>query len=141
MKRLNCTRLALLLLILVLGLGACGDDIYYTDDYLRNSDEKLCNKIWTEKYETDNDTEYCVHQLEFTPDRSGQERFEYYRLGESLPARTLTYTLSWEWIDQEMEGIKLNYGAGKVHYFENVWVRQNYLPGKLDGVEVTFRKE
>ena len=27
MKRLNCTRLALLLLILVLGLGACGDDI------------------------------------------------------------------------------------------------------------------
>lgn len=33
MKRLNCTRLALLLLILVLGLGACGDDIYYTDDY------------------------------------------------------------------------------------------------------------
>ena len=58
MKRLNCTRLALLLLILVLGLGACGDDIYYTDDYLRNSDEKLCNKIWTEMYETDNDTEY-----------------------------------------------------------------------------------
>ena len=68
-------------------------------------------------------------------------RFEYYRLGESLPARTLTYTLSWEWIDQEMEGIKLNYGAGKVHYFENVWVRQNYLSGKVDGVEVTFRKE
>ena len=40
MKRLNYTRFALLL-ILVLGLGACGDDIYYTDDYLRNSDEKL----------------------------------------------------------------------------------------------------
>ena len=47
MKRLNCTRFALLL-ILVLGLGACGDDVYYTDDYLRNSDEKLCGKTWTE---------------------------------------------------------------------------------------------
>ena len=35
MKRLNCTRLALLLLILVLGLGACGDDIYYTDDVIK----------------------------------------------------------------------------------------------------------
>ena len=61
MKRLNCTRLALLLLILVLGLGACGDDIYYTDDFLRNSDEKLCNKIWTEKYETDNIQIFPVH--------------------------------------------------------------------------------
>ena len=40
-----------------------------------------------------------------------------------------------------MEGLKLDHGAGEVYYFENVWVRQNYLSGKLDGVEVTFRKE
>ena len=45
------------------------------------------------------------------------------------------------WIDQEMEGLRLDRGANEVYYFENVWVRQNYLSGKLDGVEVTFRKE
>ncbi|WP_221659147.1 hypothetical protein [Bacteroides salyersiae] len=139
MKRLNCTRFALLL-ILVLGLGACGDDVYYTDDYLRNSDEKLCGKTWTEKVEAD-DNMYCVHQLKFSQNRSGQEIFEYYRPGESSPTRTETYRFSWEWIDQEMEGLKLDHGAGEVYYFENVWVRQNYLSGKLDGVEVTFRKE
>ena len=61
MKRLNYTRFALLL-ILVLGLGACGDDIYYTDDYLRNSDEKLCGKTWTENSKMDNDMK-CVHQF------------------------------------------------------------------------------
>ena len=40
-----------------------------------------------------------------------------------------------------MEGLRLDRGANEVYYFENVWVRQNYLSGKLDGVEVTFRKE
>lgn len=74
MKRLNCTRFALLL-ILVLGLGACGDDVYYTDDYLRNSDEKLCGKTWTENLEADDNMD-CVHQLKFSQNRSGQEIFE-----------------------------------------------------------------
>ena len=139
MKRLNYTRFALLL-ILVLGLGACGDDIYYTDDYLRNSDEKLCGKTWTENSKMDNDMK-CVHQLKFTQDRSGQEIFQYYRPEESRPYSTVTYNFTWEWIYQEMEGLRLDRGANEVYYFENVWVRQNYLSGKLDGVEVTFRKE
>jgi hypothetical protein len=104
MKRLNYTRFALLL-ILVLGLGACGDDIYYTDDYLRNSDEKLCGKTWTENSKMDNDMK-CVHQLKFTQDRSGQEIFQYYRPEESRPYSTVTYNFTWEWIDQEMEGVE-----------------------------------
>ena len=85
----------------------------------------------------------CVekHQLKFTKDRSGQEIFNYYRVGESRPARTESYNFDWEWIDQEMEGLKLDRGAGEIHYFDNVWVRQNYLSGKLDGIEVTFVKE
>ena len=61
--------------------------------------------------------------------------------GESRPARTESYNFDWEWIDQEMEGLKLDRGAGEIHYFDNVWVRQNYLSGKLDGIEVTFVKE
>lgn len=139
MKRLNYARFVLLL-ILTLGLGACGDDVYYTDDYLRNSDEKLCGKTWSESYDTDDDMR-CVHQLKFTPDRSGQEIFNYYRPGESRPASTMTYNFTWGWIDQNMEGLKLDRGAGEIHYFDNVWVRQNYLSGKLDGIEVTFIKE
>lgn len=139
MKRLNYARFVLLL-ILVLGLGACGDDVYYTDDYLRNSDEKLCGKTWSQSYETDNNMN-CVHQLKFSQNRSGQEIFQYYRLGESSPYSIVTYNFSWEWIDQEMEGLRLDRGANEIYYFENVWVRQNYLSGKLDGIEVTFKKE
>ena len=47
MRKLNYARF-ILLLVLTLGLNACGgDDVYYTDDYLRNSDEKLCGKTWS----------------------------------------------------------------------------------------------
>ena len=36
MRKLNYARF-ILLLVLTLGLNACGgDDVYYTDDYLRN---------------------------------------------------------------------------------------------------------
>lgn len=139
MKRLNYVQFVLFLII-TLGLSACGDDVYYTDDYLRNSDEKLCGKTWSENYAT-TDALKCVHQLKFTQDRSGQEIFNYYRAGESRPVRIETYNFNWSWIDQEMEGLKLDRGAGEIYYFDNVWVRQNYLSGKLDGVEVTFIKE
>lgn len=142
MKRLNYAQF-ILLFIMTLGLGACGDDVYYTDDYLRNSDEKLCGKTWSEDFlVVENQIEMkCVHQLKFTLDRSGQEIFHYYRGGESRPARTETFNFSWSWIDKEMEGLILNRGAGEILYFDNVWVRQNYLSGKLDGIEVTFIKE
>ena len=42
MKTLNVGKI-LFLLMIVMGLSSCGDE-YYTDDYLRNSDEKLCAK-------------------------------------------------------------------------------------------------
>lgn len=35
-----------------------------------------------------------------------------------------------------MEGLILNYGAGEIKYFDNVWVRENYLSGKLNGMIV-----
>lgn len=63
MKTLNVGKI-LFLLMIVVGLSSCGDE-YYTDDYLRNSDEKLCSKIWVEEYETDNN-EVCEHYLEFS---------------------------------------------------------------------------
>ena len=41
-------------------------------------------------------------------------------------------------MDSAKEGLRLDFGAGNIVYFENVWVREHYLSGKLDGVEVTF---
>lgn len=35
--------------------------------------------------------------------------------------------------DNSREGLILNYGSGDVKIFENVWVREHYLSGKLDG--------
>ena len=83
MRKLNYARF-ILLLVLTLGLNACGgDDVYYTDDYLRNSDEKLCGKTWSENYTEDNMK--CVHQLKFT------KRSEERRVGKECRSRWSPY--------------------------------------------------
>lgn len=61
---------------------------------------------------------------------------KYYRSGESRPYETTSRTFTWKWIDKTMEGLILNYGAGEIKYFDNVWVRENYLSGKLNGMIV-----
>lgn len=135
MKTLNVGKL-LFMLMIVVGMSACGDE-YYTDDYLKNSDEKLCGKEWVEEYTLD-DGRLCKYQLKFAiikKERTGQETWVYYRQGESRPYETKSKNFSWKWIDN-MEAVELNYGAGEIVYFENVWVRENYLSGKLDGVVV-----
>lgn len=42
MKTLNFMK-TLFLLVAIVGLSSCGDK-YYSDDYLRNSNAKLCGK-------------------------------------------------------------------------------------------------
>ena len=37
-----------------------------------------------------------------------------------------------------MEGLELDYGASNVVYFDNVWTRENYLSGRLNGKDVLF---
>lgn len=135
MKTLNGIKIWLLC-VLAIGLASCGDE-YYTDDYLRNSDEKLCGKTWVEEYNTE---EYglCSHQLKFARDYSGQETFYYYRDGESRPYKTESWAFYWKWIDADMENLELNYGGGDILYFDNVWVREHNLSGKMDGVVVMF---
>ena len=54
-------------------------------------------------------------------DNSGQEIWEYYRGGESRPYETTSRTFTWKWMDKSMEGLTLNYGAGEIKYFDNVW--------------------
>ena len=134
MKTLNAGKI-LLLLMVVIGLSSCGDE-YYTDDYLRNSDEKLCNRVWVEEYET-NDNELCEHYLEFSRDGSGKETFKYKPIDGRKPYES-SYRFDWAWIDNSMEGLILDYGGNDRVFFDNVWVREHNLSGKLDGVIVSF---
>lgn len=149
MKKLNCLNL-FLLLSTVLFLTSCGDD-YYTDDFLRNSDEKLCGYTWIEEEIYMNESgnpELCVHMLYFNRGASGmgsgKETFEYYRAlsgGDwaNTPYRDENYRFDWKWIDN-FEGLTLDFGDTVV-LFENVWVREYYLSGKYDGLNSTFYRE
>lgn len=135
MKIVRETKL-LLLLIMVLGLSACGDN-YYSDDYLRNSDEKLCANTWVEEYTMENG-DLCKHYLDFSMNYSGREKFDFYRSGETSSYKETSYNFSWNWIDASMENLEINYGGNDVIYFDNVWVREHNLSGKLDGTIVMF---
>ena len=119
MKILNLMKI-LLLCVMTAGLASCGDDNYYT---IQNSDEK--------------EEGACRHILEFTKGKqggkevlSGKETFIVTTTGNT---KTDTHDFTWKWIDNSREGLILNYGSGDVKIFENVWVREHYLSGKLDG--------
>lgn len=133
MKTLNDVKI-LLLCVVTMALASCGDDNHYYT--IQNSDDALCGKTWVEEYMTE-DNELCRHQLEFTKVRknskdvySGKETTIIYQTGKT---NTETRDFTWEWIDNTMEGLILSYGAGDIKHFENVWVREHYLSGKLDG--------
>jgi hypothetical protein len=126
MKILRSVKIILFLAMLT-GLGSCEN--YYTDEFFRNSDEKLCNRLWERTYFI-NEHELCTHRLEFRRNLTGSETFEYSNKKES-------YFFNWEWADKELEGITINHPNG-VLFFDNVWVRTHYLSGNLDGEEVTF---
>ena len=131
MKILNLVKI-MLLCVMTIGLASCGDDNYYT---IQNTDEKLCSDAWMEDYTTDEGE--CRHILEFTKGKqngkevlSGKETLIVYEVGKM---KTTESNFTWRWIDNSREGLVLNYGAGEIKYFENVWVRDHYLSGKLDG--------
>ena len=134
MKTLNVGKILFLLMISV-ALSSCGDE-YYTDDYLRNSDEKLCSKVWVEEYETTNN-EFCKHYLEFSYNGSGRETFVY-TPSDGRKSYENSYDFDWYWMDDAMEGLVLHYGANDRIFFDNVWVREHNLSGKLDGIIVMF---
>ncbi len=121
-------------------LTSCGDDItYYT---IQNSDELLCSRTWVVEEAVKNEDGVlvsCVHQLKFSMSGySGQEIYQYYYTGESRPYSEITHNFDWEWMDNAKEGIRIDFGAGNIVYFENVWVREHYLSGKLNGEQITF---
>ncbi|KAA6309895.1 hypothetical protein EZS27_038701 [termite gut metagenome] len=74
MKLLRSVKIVLFLTMLT-GFSSC--EIYYTDDFFRNDDEKLCNGFWERTYFINN--ELCTHRLKFREDLTGTEIFEYWR--------------------------------------------------------------
>ena len=126
MKTMNYAKICMLC-VFVLLLTACGKD----DDSTSNMNAKLC-RTWVEEY-TEDDVTY-THQLIFTQNgNSGQELKKKYDHTSST-ANTETRDFTWKWEDGTMECLVLSYGAGDVKYLENVWIREHYLSGKLDGV-------
>ena len=136
MKTLNFMK-TLFLLVAIVGLSSCGDK-YYSDDYLRNSNAKLCGKTWVNDSEKNDVDEWVRHTLKFDDNGRLAETYAYYHVNESQPYRTETNNLTWSWIDDTMEGIVFDYGVNGVTYFDNVWVREHNMSGKLNGKVVVF---
>ena len=104
---------------------SCGDDIYYTT--IQNSDEKLCGKDWTEKYETEEGT--CTYQLWFENENNQMSK-EVIKIVNGSETTTKERMFTWKWADNSKEALILIFPANEVKYFENVWVRDHYLSGK-----------
>lgn len=131
MKTLNYVKI-LLLCIFTFSLASCGDDVYYT---MQNSDDKLCGKKWVEDSETDG-VVTSAYQLTF--EKKGNRGYEISTSYTDDGKVTYEKELAWSWTDDSKETLKLTFVDGKVKYFENVWVRDHYLSGILDGKDVTL---
>jgi hypothetical protein len=132
----------LLLLVMTFSFTACyqdeNNDVYY------NTSDMLCSKTWVETYKT-SDHYFCTHKLAFAYNGAGQEVFIYNNLdinGNQLPGvvKTETYAFSWDWYNSNHECIVMTY-SNSILYFDNAWVRNDYLSGKLNGDNVTFINE
>lgn len=132
MKILDFAKI-MLLCVITMGMVSCGDDIYYTT--IQNSDEKLCGKDWTEKYETEEGT--CTYQLWFENENNQMSK-EVIKIVNGSETTTKERMFTWKWADNSKEALILIFPANEVKYFENVWVRDHYLSGKLDGKTVTL---
>lgn len=142
MKRETYFKL-LLLMVVTFGFTAC--TIENDDEVGYNTTEDLCSKTWVETYVT-TDHYYCTHKIIFDYDGDAQEVYIYNNMdinGNPLStvAETRSKSLSWSWYNENHECLVLNYGKNVVSYFDNVWVRNDYLSGKLDGIYVTFMND
>lgn len=126
MKTLDNVKMWLLCLLTVV-IASCGDDVYFT---MQNSDDKLCERTWLENYESDGAVTGAYQLRFFKKDNKGQEVTTTYTTDGKV---TYDREFSWSWTDESREALKLTFADGKVKYFENVWVREHYLSGKIEG--------
>lgn len=129
----------LLLLVITFSLTACNIDNH--DEPYLNTTEGLCSKTWEETYITKYNI-YCTHKLSFEYNGAGLEMFIYNNLdinGKPLNTviKTETFNFNWSWYNSNNECLVLDYGNNLL-YFDNVWVRNDNLSGKLEGRYVNF---
>ena len=125
MKILDFAKI-MLLCVITMGMASCGDDIYYTT--IQNSDEKFCGMNWVD--ESGEDGEAYTYLLKFGANNKGQEVTITYEAGGKV---TVDREFSWRWLDESKEAIRLTFADNTAKIFENVWVREHYLSGKLNG--------
>lgn len=132
MKVLDYLKICLLC-IMTLPLCSCGDD-----EDTPSLDDKLC-RTWMQETVIDNIT--YTHKLKFVrKGNSGQEiKMEYDT--NTATSNTETRDFTWQWKDGAKECLVLNYGAGETKYLENVWVREHYLTGLLNGEIIMMADE
>lgn len=127
-------------LFLMLLFGGCTDD--QDDDLGRETNAYLlCKNVWVDNFNV-SDYEYCHQELIFRVDGSGQNYREFYQrdaAGRPFgPAEIVSAPFRWYWDDECQEAIVFVYSNNSRSYFENVWIRQHYLSGRLDGTDVVY---
>ena len=115
-----------LLCIVILPFCSCGGD----DDHIPSLDDKLC-RTW--KQETTIGSIRYTHKLIFTRKGNSGQEIKEERNTDAETTNTETRDFTWQWKDNAKECLVLNYGAGETKYLENVWVREHYLTGLLNG--------
>ena len=76
-----------------------------------------------------------TYQLRFYSGGKGQE---VVILPVTGGTNTTDKEITWRWTDESKECLQWVYTDGTVRYMDNVWVRQHYLSGELDGEQLTF---
>ncbi len=131
----------LLLTVIAFSFAACDNTDDPIDQY-QNSTQRLCANTWIDTYTT-TDHYYITHELIFDANGQGLETFITNNLdvnGNIInpPAKTENNSFAWKWDNSNMESITLDFGGSSFVYFDNVWVRNDFLSGKFDGVIVSF---
>lgn len=111
------------------------------DSWRRDNLILLCRNVWVDNYYTD-DYEYCHQELTFREDGAALNYREFYKTdpnGNPYGApEVVSIPFRWYWDDECQEALIFVYNDGSRSYFDNVWVRQHYLSGRLDGQPVLY---
>lgn len=134
MKTCNLMKV-LAVCVLTLVFVSCGDDVVY--ETIKNTDEDLCNKTWVMETKENSTTAQQYKLTFYSVNRKGQELTVTY---DEDGKTSIDREFSWKWMDDSREALVLTFSTGE-KLFENVWVREHYLSGKLDGQIVVLAED
>lgn len=114
---------------------SCGDDIVY--ETIKNTDEGLCDRTWIMQTEQDGAVVRQYKLTFYSKNQKGQELTVTY---DEDGKTSVDREFSWRWVDNSKEALLLTFTTGE-KVFENVWVREHYLSGRLDGEIIVLTEE